>query len=132
MRICTDCFPTSELIGHTTPDIAYATLGGLHVIITAPGHTGDIIGTFSQAPTPDPLEDLDDDATCDDSDAAAADAWADAADASLNDLAEHLGPVGCWSFINDLIEHAGYDPTSDGYVHMWLYDRCGQLAHSQP
>jgi hypothetical protein len=111
------------------PGVALVEVGGQWALIVEPGHTSDVLVTFTTAPRRDPLTAMADNAI----DALAASGgsdsvfgWAAEADDAMQPI--HTLGLETSAWLIDAVVEAGWDRTNDGYAHQWLYHQAGMLV----
>lgn len=136
--MCEQCFDAVEL-GMVIPGASLIRRSdGVFVLLRSPGHRGEELVVFDEAPIPDPVpaamldaseaaQDRGDPDPVSDEQWAASEAWIEAAEAAFAGLAGKLGLTGAHWLVEEMIE-VGYDERAHGHAPFWLYNRCGELA----
>lgn len=128
--ICPLCFPNMRYVANVTDGLVLGFDDGHYCLLIEPCHNGDVLITFTDAPTPDPVPDDDDEADAafdaDPGLGLASDQWLSRAEMEMKQVVgEWLR--GVWHLVEDL-RHVGYDPEENGEAEFWLYNRIGLLV----
>jgi hypothetical protein len=132
VELCGDCFAEVTASHSVVDGVSLAFADSRWVLVVEPGHRGDVLVEFSDAPWVDPgaggtVDDFSDDVDVDVDEGEMFDAsmrWIDTARAEMAPLGS-LDVGASWRLV-EAMRGAGYRPDLDGDADLWLYERCAQ------